>query len=169
MGDFTRYWIDAQSIQPREAQKPVRQVYVWMQTSDNKIVIVSKDGQTWQLPGGKPEPHESIFDTAIRETHEETGVDIGQYRNKLQMVGYYSVFEPECIPAEYLQVRTVISLPVASHDLELSVNLEDTDQAADDQIRFVEALPLSDVLRRIPWLSETDEFHTVEPRLMVSL
>jgi hypothetical protein len=33
----------------------IRQVYCWIFDAKNRIVVVSKDGTNWQLPGGKPE------------------------------------------------------------------------------------------------------------------
>lgn len=55
----------------------VAQVYV---KKDNKILMVqeNKDGikGKWNMPAGKLEDEETIIDTAIRETKEETNIDI---------------------------------------------------------------------------------------------
>lgn len=55
----------------------VSQVYV---KKDNKILMVqenkaSKKGK-WNMPAGKLEDTESVIDAAIRETKEETNIDI---------------------------------------------------------------------------------------------
>lgn len=165
MNDITRYWVAASSIQSKEVSIPVRQVYVWLLTSDNKVVIVSKDSKKWQFPGGKPEPNESILQTAVREVREETGADITPYSDQLEMFGYYTVNEPGSDPLEYLQIRTIVKLPISSLQLNLHVDSEDTRQTADDQIRFVAALSLDEVLNKVPWLPETPEFQSVQPLL----
>src|SRR3989442_800182 len=46
--------------------------------TDNALVLVSSDGENWDLPGGRPEPNESLIDTfaardarrSLRCTHE---------------------------------------------------------------------------------------------------
>lgn len=35
-------------------------------------------GGTWGVPGGARDSHESVHDAALREAHEETGIDPGQ-------------------------------------------------------------------------------------------
>ena len=40
-------------------------------TDDRKIVLVSNDGQGWVLPGGHPEPNETLEEAFIREVQEE--------------------------------------------------------------------------------------------------
>jgi len=34
------------------------------------------NGDTWGIPGGARDSHESIFEAALRESHEEIGIDI---------------------------------------------------------------------------------------------
>lgn len=52
--------------------------------SDNKYLIAhptSKTGTThgWGVPKGKANPHENIFDTALREFYEESSLNLSQY------------------------------------------------------------------------------------------
>ena len=53
-------------------------VGVWMFNPKGQVLMglrLSKHGNnTWSAPGGKPEPNESLVETAIRETWEETGI-----------------------------------------------------------------------------------------------
>lgn len=44
----------------------VKQVYCWIFDKEGRIVVVSKDGDKWQLPGGKPE-HAESFESALNE------------------------------------------------------------------------------------------------------
>jgi len=52
------------------------------------------DSGRWTIPGGEMEPGESIADTAVRETKEETGLDVevaslvGIYTNPRHVVEY---------------------------------------------------------------------------------
>jgi len=76
MNEIERSWKSADKIEPIDSELPVRQVYVWVSTQDECIAIVSKDGEKWQLPGGKPEPGETLKETAVREVYEETGINL---------------------------------------------------------------------------------------------
>jgi len=54
---------------------------------DNKILLTQRnDFETWILPGGGVELGESIAQAAIRETKEETGLDV----ELIRLVGIYS-------------------------------------------------------------------------------
>ena len=54
---------------------------------DNKILLTQRDDfETWILPGGSVEVGESIAQAAIRETKEETGLDV----QLTGLVGIYS-------------------------------------------------------------------------------
>ncbi len=55
---------------------------------DQGRILLGKraDSGRWTIPGGGMKPGESISDTAVRETKEETGVDI----EVVSLVGIYS-------------------------------------------------------------------------------
>jgi ADP-ribose pyrophosphatase YjhB (NUDIX family) len=54
---------------------------------DGKILLTQReDFETWSLPGGEVEEGESVAQAAIRETKEETGLDVQLTR----LVGIYS-------------------------------------------------------------------------------
>lgn len=45
-------------------------------TEDGRVVLVTKNGASWQLAGGHPEPGESIEQTFVREVAEETDAKV---------------------------------------------------------------------------------------------
>ena len=54
---------------------------------ENKILLTQRDDfETWILPSGGVEDGESIAQAAIRETKEETGIDV----ELTSLVGIYS-------------------------------------------------------------------------------
>lgn len=159
MSEFTRIWKPNSEIAPEDEQIPVRQVYAWILTSDNCAVIVSKDGSRWQLPGGKPNAGESLADTAVREAHEESGIDLSLYRDKLHCFGYYVVNEPEAEPVDYLQVRMRVDLPLSNDMLYLDTGGETgVHQAPEELIRHVAAVSMRYIPDFIPWMPEVAEY-----------
>ncbi len=55
--------------------------------SDRHVLLAKReDFEVWTLPGGAIDPGESVSDAAIRETREETGLDV----HLTQLVGVYS-------------------------------------------------------------------------------
>lgn len=47
--------------------------------SDNKILISQSYNHCWGIPKGSMEPHENCREASIRETLEETGLDLSEY------------------------------------------------------------------------------------------
>lgn len=57
--------------------QPITQVYGICFNASNEILIVKKpDGNEWILPGGKPEPGETLEETLKREMMEEATVTV---------------------------------------------------------------------------------------------
>lgn len=52
-------------------QAEISQVYGLCLTPHKQLVLVSKDGNDWTLPGGRPEAGETPTDTLMREIFEE--------------------------------------------------------------------------------------------------
>ena len=107
-----RTWKDGKEIRPEDQTLPVNQVYAWLFTHDNKIVIVSKDGRKWQLPGGKPNKHETYLQTIVREVEEETGINTDSVSSQYKFFGYYDILETDNLKNddEYLQLRVSLKL-----------------------------------------------------------
>lgn len=139
---------------------PVRQVYVWLITSDQQMVIVSKDGANWQLPGGKPDAGENALQTVIREVFEETGIDLTSYKNRINFFGEYVLEDGATVvhPLRYRQVRSWVQIEETANALKLSVGGEAAGQSLEDVVRFVRTIPVKNVLEYIPWLKEADEY-----------
>lgn len=49
---------------------------VWVRSSDGVLMVRHENDSAWSDPGGKREPGETYGETAIRETAEETGIDV---------------------------------------------------------------------------------------------
>lgn len=156
---FSREWFTVNSVTDEHSEIEIRQVYVWLVTSDKKIVIVSKDGEKWQFPGGHPdEEDDSLIHTATREVLEETGLDISDANEDLEFFGYYLIDEDG---DRFLQVRFILNLDKDSNDLDLNTHNE----VIEDSIKFIKAVTLKKATELIPWLSSTDEFQIIQSRI----
>lgn len=89
---------------------------------DNKLIVVRhKDRETWEIPGGHKEEHESSEEAAKRELFEETGAKfydlkwICTYavnRNSYGQLYFADVKELETLPeSEIGEVKIVNDLP----------------------------------------------------------
>ncbi|MCY1206793.1 NUDIX domain protein [compost metagenome] len=57
----------------------------------DRVLLVSKDGQRWALPGGRPGKGETVAETAIRELEEETSLVAKGLDFAFQMIGATTV------------------------------------------------------------------------------
>lgn len=70
-----------------KANSVVPSVTVCVRDEAERLLLIHKvDNDRWALPGGGHDAGESISDTAVRETREETGVDVKVTR----LVGLYT-------------------------------------------------------------------------------
>ena len=154
---FVVTWKTTKAILSEDSGLACTQVYVWLLTADKKLIIVSKDGKKWQLPGGKPEKGETLEQTAVREVSEETGLDISANVSGLEFIGYQVVDEQDEANPPYVQVRYALKLALDSKALQLSAQREDQSQVETDVIQYVEAVALADITSKIPWLQDSPE------------
>lgn len=160
--NMQREWRTIIEMPESTTDSPIRQVYVWILTRDDKVVIVSKDDATWQLPGGKPNVGEDAVQTAVREVYEETGIDLQGKEKDINFFGEYTIDDSSLdAPDVYRQVRAWIRLPQTAAELTLTTKCESDGQRLEDTIRFVEAVLVSEVQTRMPWLPMSDEYKTL--------
>lgn len=78
-----------------EPNSVVPSVVAVVQDAENRVLMIHKtDNDKWALPGGGHEIGESITDSVVRETLEETGYDVavetltGTYTNPRHVMAY---------------------------------------------------------------------------------
>lgn len=120
------------------------------------------------VPGGKPDTDESMVQTAIRETREETGLDISELSDALTFFGYYVVEESEDGQPKnnYTQVRYYIHLPRTASEYILHTSLEDTHQAQADAINFAEFVSFEELEARVGWLAASEEYQALKESIL---
>ena len=150
---------DGKEIHPEDQILPVNQVYAWLFTHDNKITIVSKDGRKWQLPGGKPNKHETYLQTIVREVAEETGINTENVSSQYKFFGYYDILETDNLKNDdkYLQLRVSLKLNKNADEYILHQQNEDKKQIQEEQIRYAKFVTVDELTQHIPWASESAE------------
>jgi 8-oxo-dGTP pyrophosphatase MutT (NUDIX family) len=150
---ITRDWIGGDKIVPLNLH--IRQVYCWIIDSKNKIIIVSKDGKHWQLPGGKPEKNESLKEALNREVFEECGITLSRYDPAF--FGYYVVKGDEAFSnVDYGQARFFINLPSQLDNLKPGIVSDK------ESIKFVKLATIDELLDIMPWMSNAGEFEELK-------
>jgi 8-oxo-dGTP pyrophosphatase MutT (NUDIX family)/catechol 2,3-dioxygenase-like lactoylglutathione lyase family enzyme len=160
-----RTWFTEKEIRAEHKDLSIRQTYLWLISSDNKVVIVG-DGGKWQLPGGKPAEDESISDTLKRECWEEAGLKLDEYAAKPALFGYYLI-ENDVNPKwksgdPYLQIRYVLKVNKKSSEIELTVNEREDDLDTLEEAKFVDLYSLTD---HIAWCDDDLEEYVVIKKL----
>ncbi|WP_343654829.1 NUDIX hydrolase [Cupriavidus sp.] len=58
---------------------------------EGHVLLVSKDGVRWALPGGRPDDQESLVEAAWRELREETAIEAKSLTTAFQFIGATTV------------------------------------------------------------------------------
>jgi ADP-ribose pyrophosphatase YjhB (NUDIX family) len=81
-------------------------------TSDRRIILVSRDGELWGLPGGRPEGDESPEETLRREILEEACANV----TEAQLLGFCRISDIGGPGAGIVKVRSVFLAAVEVQD-----------------------------------------------------
>jgi len=145
----------------------IRQVYIWIIDENRNIVIVSKDGVKWQMPGGKPDVNETLTETVIRELSEETGIELSEIEAKeICFFGYYDferIDENEVVADTFQQVRCYIKLNSSRTE-----NLSPNEPEGLDPIKFVKKIGFDEIGNVIDWMPTTKEYEWLSQTRIVS-
>lgn len=159
--NITMDWHAANKIADDHTDLPVKQVYAWLISDDNRVVIVSKDGVSWQLPGGKPNSQESLDAALGREIQEETSLDIKQLELQPKLFGYYVVTleeESDNRKQRFLQLRYLCNLPEKFDRYTIQPNEADDTQPDSDKVNYVEFCDLKKLADKISWMPDSGEW-----------
>jgi 8-oxo-dGTP pyrophosphatase MutT (NUDIX family) len=155
---YKRQWIASDNILSQHISYLPTQIYCWVISKDNKFIIVSKDGENWQFPGGKPEANETLKQTTVRELKEEAGLDTSKSEDDIKFFGYYLVqeLEGDNLIKEFLQVRTYLRLDATSNEVELKPEERESEKE-EDRINFVKFVSFEEGKENIAWFSKSIE------------
>jgi 8-oxo-dGTP pyrophosphatase MutT (NUDIX family) len=129
----------------------------FVRSSDTVLLICRSDNGNWSMPGGAHDPGESLSRTAVRETSEETGVDI-------QLTGLVGVFTDPTHVIHYTsndEVRQEFTIIYRAE----SVGGEPTPSSESTRVEWVPIARIPDLpmdssqRRRIDWALTQAEPH----------
>lgn len=152
--EYDMTWFESPVILNEHKDINVNQIYTWVVTKDNKFIIVSKNGEVWLFPGGKPEGNETLIETAIREIYEETGLDTSSLKNNFNFFGYYLVKEIEDsqLIRTFLQTRFYLHIDYFSNELVLKPHEKDSDDS-ESKINHIELVDYEQAKKYIFWFN----------------
>lgn len=151
-----RTWITNSKINDIHSEIEIRQIYIWIITSDGKVAIVTKDNKAWQFPGGKPKEGETIQETIDREIREELGMDLQLFMATPKFFGYYLIENNE--QGTFLQLRYILTTTKKSDTLVISPQENPIDP---DPIIAAKFVDLESLPENIPWTKDLEEYREV--------
>ena len=107
------------------------------------LVVKDKKSNKWCLPAGKPLERESIEETAIRETFEETGLKVKTNRllHIFTKPQPFYLFEGLLLP-ENIKPPLILSVPTEFQDEIAEAGFKDFKAMESKIFRYPEALPV---------------------------
>ncbi|MBN2548906.1 MAG: NUDIX hydrolase [Anaerolineales bacterium] len=102
---------------------------------DQLLLGLRPDNHCWGIPGGGMEPGEQLEETALRETHEETGLEVG-------LLELFGVFSGPDLFYEYPNGDQVYNVTIVyrTHDFQ-GVLPDQTDDASELHFFALDELP----------------------------
>ncbi len=160
-------WIKENKIKNKHKGIKVAQVSCYVFTSDNKLILVSKNGKKWTITAGHTENKDkSLVDTAIREVAEEAGLDISNYKNDMKMSGYFIVetinTNTHDVVDKYIQARFFVRINESSSELILKPNERDDQEV---KVRYAKTFTIQDAVKEVRWLSKSGDFLEIKKHL----
>lgn len=105
---ITLTWLPAAALMSTDL---VTQVYGLCLDRDQRLVLVSQDGESWTLPGGRPESGEPPEATLAREVREEACAHVSSQR----YLGAQRIDDPTQ-PEPYYQLRYLARVTLKPFD-----------------------------------------------------
>ena len=152
MTERMKYVWSEKPVEP-ELKPLIHKVYSWIITSDNQVVIVSKDGNNWQLPGGTLE-NEDLIVGLYREINEETGLspDLVKY---VTCIGHDRIVDVDSSPpnTKFIQLKFAIMLKKTAEQVKPLLHTKERPQdPPESKIKFIEVLPFEKACASIQYI-----------------
>ena len=158
---YTRKWYTDLKVKEEHKNLPVRQVTCFVVTRDEKLLLVSKDGDNWSITAGHYEKKKdpTYIDTAVREVYEESGLDISKFTDNIKWLGYYVVEDVEEKSGEvvdtYLQIRMFLHLDIDSEEIFLK-------PMEGDSVKQAKFFSFAESTNLVRWLGESGEWKAIK-------
>ena len=159
---YNRKWYPDPKVREEHTDLPIRQVTCFIISNDEKLLLVSKDGQSWSVTAGHYEEKKdsTYIDTAVREVYEESGLDISTLTGDIRWLGYYVIEDVEeksgKVLDTYLQIRTYLLLNKNSGAVSLK-------PIEGDLVKHAKFSSIQESIKLIKWLRESPEWERLCP------